>query len=570
MVSKTGVGSGLVDRFGRPVRAEVLKEEISGPSLTGVRQILSGHPEIGMTPPRLAGILRQAENGDTLAYLELAEAMEEKDLHYLSVLGTRKRAVSQLPITVEAADDSPEAEADAQLVRDWLSRDTLEDELFDILDAVGKGYSVGEIIWETSASQWWPNRLIWRDPRWFQFDPIDGETLRLRDHTADGADLEAFKYVVHVHKAKSGLTIRGGLARAAAWGYLFKNYTIKDWVGFAEIYGIPFRLGRYDPGASADDRKALLRALAQMGSDAAGIIPKTTDIEFVDGKGSTADGAVFRELAEYIDKQMSKAVLGQTATTDAVATGLGGGLGNVHNDVRSDIERADAKLLAATLNSQVAQPLVMLNHGPRKKYPHLRIGREESIDLKAMTEAIGFFVDRGLPVGVSHARKLTQTPEPKPDEALLTPAKTAAPEVPPETHPKTPQEASEGGGGRLRPGAPPKSGSRPLLEPLKGKDASPETLHAALHATGPADTDAIDRFIGSELDGWEEMVGAAEGPIRGMLADASSLEDARDRLIGLLDTMDPGPLAELLARGGFNARLAGVAGQSLGSGEGET
>lgn len=556
MVGKTSAAVGLVDRFGRPVKAEVLKEEISGPSLTGVRQILSGHPEIGMTPPRLAGILRQAENDDPLAYLELAEAMEEKDLHYLSVLGTRKRAVSQLPITVEAADETPEAEADAQLVRDWLSRDTLEDELFDILDAIGKGYSVCEIIWETSASQWWPRRLIWRDPRWFQFDRINGETLRLRDHSADGADLEAFKYVVHVHKAKSGLTIRGGLARSAAWGYLFKNYTIKDWVGFAEIYGIPFRLGRYDPGASADDRKALLRALAQMGSDAAGIIPKTTDIEFVDGKGSTADGAVFRELAEYIDKQMSKAVLGQTATTDAVASGLGGGLGNVHNDVRRDIERADAKLLEATLNCQVAQPLVMLNHGPRQKYPRVRIGREESVDLKATTDAIGFFVDRGLKVGVAHARKLTRTPEPGPDEELLTPLKTVAPE--------TPQEPTGGVGGRQRIAPTPEKPPRPLLKPLSGEDGGEATMHAA---TAAADPDAVDRFIGSELDGWEEMVGAAEGPIRSMLTEASSLEDARDRLIGLLDTMEPEPLAELLARGGFNARLAGVAGQALGEGE---
>ena len=506
-----------------------------------------------MTPPRLAGILRQAEQGDPTAYLELAEAMEEKDLHYLSVLGTRKRAVSQLPITVEAADDSPDAEADAQLVRDWLSRDTLEDELFDILDAVGKGYSVCELIWETSASQWWPRRMIWRDPRWFQFDRIDGETLRLRDHTADGADLEAFKYVVHVHKAKSGLTIRGGLARSAAWGYLFKNYTIKDWVGFAEIYGIPFRLGRYDAGASVDDRKALLRALAQMGSDAAGIIPKTTDIEFVDGKGGTADGAVFKALAEYIDMQISKAVLGQTATTDAVATGLGGGLGNVHNDVRGDIERADAKLLAATLNCQVAQPLVMLNRGPREKYPRLIIGREEAVDLKATTEAIGFFVDRGLKVGVSHARKLTRTPEPKPDEELLTPLKTAPQE--------TPQEPAEGVGGRLRPGATPSKPSRPLLEPLKAEDDAEATVHSEQTAA----PDAIDMFSDEQLAGWEALVEPVIRPSEGMLAEASDLEDARERLLGLIETNQADDLVQLLARGAFAARLAGAAGQPLGA-----
>src|SRR3546814_21150705 len=71
-----------------------------------------------------------------------------KDLHYLSVLGTRKRAVSQLPINVEAASEDPNDELDAQLIRDWLKRLTLQAELFDILDAIGKGYSVTEIVWK--------------------------------------------------------------------------------------------------------------------------------------------------------------------------------------------------------------------------------------------------------------------------------------------------------------------------------------------------------------------------------------------------------------------------------------
>ena len=71
-------------------------------------------------------------------YLELAEEMEEKDLHYQSVMGTRKRQVSQLPIEVEEADDTAEGKRDAELIRDWLDRDVLESELVDILDALGK------------------------------------------------------------------------------------------------------------------------------------------------------------------------------------------------------------------------------------------------------------------------------------------------------------------------------------------------------------------------------------------------------------------------------------------------
>lgn len=542
----------LVDPRGNPLRVEVLKQEIATPTLTGVRQILSGHPEIGLTPVRLAQILRAAENDDPVAYLELAEAMEEKDLHYLSVLGTRKRAVSQLPISVEAADGSDEAEADAELVRTWLKRDLIEDELFDILDAIGKGYSVAEIIWETTATRWWPKRLIWRDPRWFQFDRETGETLRLRDNTADGVELDAFKYVVHVHKAKSGLTIRGGLARAVAWSYLFKNYDIKDWVAFAEIYGIPFRLGKYDAGASEKDRRELLKAVSQIGSDAAGIIPRTTDIEFIDGKQSASDGALFQKLAEYLDRQISKAVLGQTATTDAEAGGLGGSQGTVHNDVRGDIERADAKLLAATLNAQLVQPLVMLNHGTREAYPRLVIGREEAVDLKAITETVGSLIDRGMQVPVSWARKLTRAPEPKAGEEVLQPVST--------TPAQTPQEPAEGAPPLPSPATPPEKPSVALLEPLKPQQDQKVTLHSA---GLPSDPDAIDLFIGSQLEAWEEVAAPVIAPIEAMLADAADLEEAKDRLLGLIEANEADGLVELLARGAFAARLAGASGQPL-------
>src|SRR4051812_20527930 len=113
----------LVDSRGRPMaRPEELAADIAGASVMGARSIQTGRPSDGLTPERLARILRQAENGDAIAYLELAEQMEEKDLHYLAVLGTRKRAVAQLPINVEAASDSADDEADAQLVRDWLER----------------------------------------------------------------------------------------------------------------------------------------------------------------------------------------------------------------------------------------------------------------------------------------------------------------------------------------------------------------------------------------------------------------------------------------------------------------
>ena len=75
----------LYDADGNPVDKTRLAEEVAAPTVTGVRQILSGHPAQNLTPQRLTALLLAAEEGDALAYLELAEEMEEKDLHYRSV-----------------------------------------------------------------------------------------------------------------------------------------------------------------------------------------------------------------------------------------------------------------------------------------------------------------------------------------------------------------------------------------------------------------------------------------------------------------------------------------------------
>ena len=56
---------------------------------------------MGLTPARLVMILHLANQGDPEQFLGLAEEMEERDAHYFSVLGSRKRALSSIEPTVE-------------------------------------------------------------------------------------------------------------------------------------------------------------------------------------------------------------------------------------------------------------------------------------------------------------------------------------------------------------------------------------------------------------------------------------------------------------------------------------
>src|SRR5579872_1003657 len=169
--------SGLVDQFNQPIsRAAIaqLREEISPVGAIHARAPFDGHLAFGMDPGRLGAIIRAADNGSTREWMILAEEIEELFPHYGAVLAKRRRQVAQLPITVEDADETPDAKKHGDLVRDWIDTDTLQHALFDVLDAVGKGYSVHEIMWDTEPGRIVPKQFTYRPPRFFETSFIDG------------------------------------------------------------------------------------------------------------------------------------------------------------------------------------------------------------------------------------------------------------------------------------------------------------------------------------------------------------------------------------------------------------
>ena len=56
------------------------------------------------------------------------------------------------------------------------------------------------------------------------------------------------KFLVHTAPGRTGSSHRGGLMRACGYMYLFKNYTLKDWVVFNERFAMPMRIGRFGSG----------------------------------------------------------------------------------------------------------------------------------------------------------------------------------------------------------------------------------------------------------------------------------------------------------------------------------
>lgn len=516
----------LVDQFGNPLRRELLTREVAGPTVAGVRQPQSSYPGDGLTPLRLAQIMRQADMGEVLSFFELAEQIEERDLHYSGVLSVRKRAVTQIDITVEAASEDAEDARRADMVREWLKRDELTEEMFDILDAVGKGVSFTEIIWDTSEGQWRPQRLERRDPRFFKPDR-DGSTFLLRggiDGNAQEEPLPAFKFIEARIKAKSGLPIRSGIARLAAWNWMFKAFTLRDWAVFTQTYGQPIRVGRFHSGASKEDRNTLFRAVANIAGDCAAIIPEGMEIEFIEAKNVNSGSELYEKRADWLDRQISKAVLGQTNTTDAQAGGLGSGQADAHNDVREDIETADCKATSATLNRDLVRPWCDLEFGPPGRgrgYPRLVIARPKKDDLSLLSTSLKELVPLGLRVGQSEIRDKFGLSEPKSDAEIL-----RAPATPVQTQP-------------------------PAILPSR-KTAEQLTLQSRQAPAHPA-AQIADRMAENAQPAMEDILDTIEA----MMGRASDLSELRSMMVSAFGDIDSSLLSDAIEDGLIAAHAAG-------------
>lgn len=510
---------------GKPIDTGILQEQIARPTVTGIRTVWGYTPIAGnLTPQRLASILLDATQDWPRDYLTLAEEMEERDPHYSSVLGTRKRAVSGLAVSVTPASESVQDKKLADAVRQLVLDPCFGDMLDGCLDALGKAYSATEITWDRSGKEWIP-RYEWRDPRFFRFDyATQSDLLLMDDEHIMGKPLPPYKFIVHRPKLKSGLTIRGGLARLVAAAYMCKSYSLTDWLAFAEVFGMPLRIGRYDPGATQDDINTLITAVSNIGTDAAAVLPKTMTIDF-ETMPRTSDGGdkVFMGLADWLDRQVSKAVLGQTMTTDSASTGLGSNTAEVHDKVRTDIQISDARQLANTLNRDLVKPYIDLNYGPQDRYPSIQLPVLEPEDLEVLANALAELVPLGLEVEQAEIREKLGLRTPKKGAKLLQKALDA-------TAPK------------------------PDPKPNPTRDVRIATNSAQL---GEPIDDTVDEFTAAALDDWQPLIDPLADPVRALAARCKDEQEFIAGLGVLMQNTDPRALMQSLATEAFKARAIG-------------
>lgn len=418
----------LYDHRGRPLPKRLLTTSRASPTVN-IRQAVDTRRVLpGIDAARLSTVLRNAEGGDIYDLLTYADEIERRDLHYGSVLSIRKLAVWGLPMRVEAASDAAADIALADAVRDdLLTKEFFRNIIRDSLDALAKGTSLIEIIWDTSEGQWMPCDSNYVDPRWCTWlrkspnEPSHGRELWLRTEKepVGGEPLRGLgqgKWLLHRAHIRSGAGWRDGLMWPISVYFLFKNFAVRDWLSYAEVFGMPVRLGKHQPGATPKDIETLKTAVSQIGSDAGAVIPESMQLEFLGVAGGTGGDFLFQRLSEWLDQQISKGVLGQTLTSEG---GASYAHARVHETVRQDVKNADAENLSMTIQKQLIEPFIIYNYGKPKKFPRFIIGEKVTEDLESLSRSLPPFIDRGLRVAESEIRDKFGLVDPDAGETLL-------------------------------------------------------------------------------------------------------------------------------------------------------
>jgi phage gp29-like protein len=239
----------------------------------------------------------------------------------------------------------------------------------------------------------------------------------------------------------------------------------------------------------------------------------------------TAYAEVFQKLAEWLDGQLSKAVLGQTMTTD---DGSSQSQATVHDGVRSEIKRDDARQLAATLNRDLIRPFVDLNFGPQEHYPLLQFPALDEEDRASFVSAVKDMIDRGLKVSARQIRARLNLDAPEDDDDVLHPANVQSPDLPEQTEP-----------------------------PAKALNRAQSPSLATNNDPG---SDLLDELEQTELEGWREIIEPLTDPIRDLINTSTSPEQVFEGLSKLAGEMDSEAFATALATAMFKARGAGDAG----------
>ena len=296
------------------------------------------------------------------------------DPHVFACTQSRKAGVLSLDWEINRGLDKDQ---NAEDVENLLKKLDIQKLMSDILDATQFGFQPLEIIWKKDKSgHIMPERVTAKPPEWFCFDDDNNLKFRTKENYY-GEIVPNKKFLLAQNNPSYNNPYGERTLSRVFWNVTFKKGGLKFWVVFTEKYGMPHLIGKHPRGSTKEETNSLADMLEDMVQDAIAVIPDDSSIEIQEAsKSSSAE--IYEKLIDKMNTEISKAILGQTLTTEIGSTGSYAA-SNTHMQVRQDIVDSDKKLVEGVIN-QLIQWIYEINFA-NAEVPVFELYEPEDVDL---------------------------------------------------------------------------------------------------------------------------------------------------------------------------------------------
>jgi len=444
------------------------------------------------------------------------------DSHVYSAVQQRKAGVLSLDWELDRGKTKSRI---AKGVQDMLKKQVKLRRLKNqILDSLMLGFQPIELSWNTKSIPWQIKSIEAKPQEWFSFNQ-DNELIL--DYGMRGINkgtvVPPRSFLLAQHNPSYMNPYGEKLLSRVFWPVTFKRGGLKFWVQFTEKYGMPFAVGKVPRGTDQKIMDDLAGKLDDMVQDAIAVIYNDQAVEILDAKSVSANAGIYLQLIEYCDREISKAILTQTLTTDNTGGNGSNALGQTQAGKLDQVNSGDADIVQEVIQ-QLIDWWCEVNYGPDTETPQFTLFEEEDVDKNladrdaVLTEKLGVeFTPEYISEAYNIDPKYFQVK--KPASANPTPEPSLADQT----------------------------------KVLKFRNAESQAY---------PDQDALDRFIGFMTDG---DPAAAQGrfaeqilkPVLDLVEKADSFEDMLQSLAGLFPEMNDSELEGYLRKAIFVSEIWG-------------
>lgn len=297
-----------------------------------------------------------------------AYAQMQQDAMVQTCLTLKRLGALAAPYRIEPSDDSAEAARRAEFAREAFAR--MEGSPSTILDgameALASGWSVQELVWTPGGGRIWLQSVKPKNPELFGIvaDPYGTiQALTLRVPGEPEIELPREKFVLYAHRGGYGRPKGTSDLDAAYPHWRAKQGLLASWRLHLDRFASPTVLAKVARTAPALDHADLLANLADLANRTAIVFPDDVAVETLASRGE-GSGA-YAEAVDFHNREIARAILGQTLTTDEGRRVGSLSLGKVHLQVLLlQLEALRRDLADRVMGEQVLRPLIELNFGP--------------------------------------------------------------------------------------------------------------------------------------------------------------------------------------------------------------